>query len=296
MFPGQGSQKTGMGESGSEVNLWEAYAEEVELANQTLGYDSKEICLNPENASKLNQTQFTQPLLFLVNHLSFLEAKKNASKDNPEEDFFAMAMGHSLGEYNALLTTEVIDLSDGIKIVQERARLMGNIGKTDEEGKEKGGMAAVLGLEDEKVEEIIKDNPDIEIANYNSKGQIVVSGKLEALKIAESEFKAGGAKRFILLPVSGAFHSSNMKQAANQFKEFLGRFEFNSPKKKVIANITAGYYPSDPAAIKDYLYQQIFSPVKWKQSILFLRKEMGENLELQEIGPGNVLTNLAKRI
>ncbi len=282
MFPGQGSQKIGMGK-----DLFSLFPKEIETANQILGYSVEDLCLNEENKTKLNQTHYTQPLLFLVNHLHFLHFLKGS------ENSFAELLGHSLGEYNALVAADSIEFAEGLKIVKERGKLMSRL--LD------GGMLAVLGMSDEEIEKAIEGFSHIEIANFNANGQTVLSGDLKELKELAEDLKKNHRKKAIPLPVSGAFHSSFMKEIAQDFNSFLSEKKIKNPQKTVIANITAEPYPSKPIGesseiIRTYLVKQLYSPVRWKQSIKYLREKNQEDLTFIEIGPGSVLKNLLKRI
>lgn len=275
VFPGQGSQSKGMGSG-----LFDEFADYISRANKVLGYDLKRICLeNPDD--QLNQTNYTQPALFVVNALSYL--KKLA--ENKEPHYVA---GHSLGEYNALFAAHVFDFETGLQLVQKRGELM-----SQSEG---GGMAAVIGLTESDVEKIILTHElnDLSIANYNSYTQIVITGPKESIVKAKSIFENAGANLFIPLNVSGAFHSRYMMQAQQIFSEFINQFKFSPPQFPVIANVNAQPYRTDSQAIANSLTQQITSPVRWTQSIAYLIEQGEKNFE--EIGPGKVLTGLIKRI
>lgn len=270
MFPGQGSQALGMGEK-----LFLQYKKEIETANKILGYDIVDICLKEE--TKLNQTQFTQPALYLVNALFFWEIRAKSPK---KADYH---IGHSLGEYNALLASEAFDFPTGLRLVKKRAELM--------QSTKNGGMAAVLGLETDALVDILKNDGDkVDIANYNSPGQIVISGKKEDLMSIQETLLEKGAKRVIPLNVSGAFHSRYMKEVAEEFRIFLDNFDFKPPVVPVIANVDAKIHTYD--SLKDTLAAQIHSSVRWIDTILFLKK--GER-EFIEVGPGRVLSGLYRK-
>ena len=274
VFPGQGAQKKGMGES-----LFDDFKESAEKASEILGYDIKELCLeNPEN--RLGQTEFTQPALYVVNALSWLKKKAG---DNAPPDFTA---GHSLGEYNALFAAGVFDFQTGLTLVKERGRLMAQA--------RGGGMAAVMGVDEEQIKGVIEKSgfKNISVANYNSDHQIVISGDKEEIEKAEAVFKQAGAKMYFILPVSGAFHTSHMQKAKEEFGLFLKKFKFNPLEIPVISNVTAMPYETDN--IEKCLTDQIVSPVRWTESIRYL-KGRGE-MRFQEIGPGKVLTGLIAKI
>lgn len=272
MFPGQGSQKVGMGEE-----LFSQFQNEIQQANKILGYDVVDYCLN-DSEEKINQTQYTQPLLYLINAFSYL------SYQNKNADIF---IGHSLGEYNALQAVECFSLFDGLKMVQKRGDLMSKM--------EQGGMAALIGLDEETIKKVLAENnfDQIEIANYNSDAQIVLSGDKNQIENATETFKNAGAKRYIVLPVSGAFHSSFMKKASQEFSDFIQKFDFKKPVKEVYSNVKGDVYQQDDD-IKEYLVKQIYSSVKWTHTIKKI-KQQGES-EFVEIGPGKVLTGLVNKI
>jgi trans-AT polyketide synthase/acyltransferase/oxidoreductase domain-containing protein len=274
VFPGQGSQAKGMGEV-----LFAAFPSQVEQADQILGYSIEALCRDNLD-DQLSQTEYTQPALFVVNALSFLKKRADGA---PLPDYVA---GHSLGEYNALFAAQVIDFETGLKLVQKRGSLMSRAAG--------GGMAAVIGLTADQVQQILEQEKltTIAIANYNSNMQIVLSGPKEAISQAEQPFKQGGAKLFIPLKVSGAFHSPLMSQPQQEFEAFIQNFHFAEPKIPVIANISARPYPADE--IKSTLAKQITSPVQWTQTIDYLLAQ-GETV-FEEVGPGKVLAGLISRI
>ncbi|MEX1032587.1 MAG: ACP S-malonyltransferase [Cellvibrionaceae bacterium] len=281
VFPGQGSQSKGMGET-----LFDQVAEfrEVEAeVDQLLGYSIRELCLNDPD-DQLNLTQFTQPALYVVNALHYFQRKA----EGVGADYLA---GHSLGEYNALLAAGAFDFVTGVKLVKKRGELMA-------EAKD-GGMAAVIGLSTEQIETVLNFNSSlsgIDVANYNSPAQTVVSGPLNQLEEAQPKFKEAGAKLYKVLPVSAAFHSRYMQAAAEEFGEFAREHTFNTLRTPVIANVTGRPYPdANPGEeIPKLLVKQIASSVQWTQTIRYL-KSQGET-EFEELGPGKVLTKLIKQI
>lgn len=272
LFPGQGSQVKGMGK-----DLFGKFPEQVTMANNILGWDIEEVCLrNPD--SNLSNTQFTQPALFFVSALTYLEASQNLG----QPDFLA---GHSLGEFNALHAAGVFDLETGLRLVKKRGELMGQA--------KEGGMAAILGLNKGKILEILKEHKldNIDIANENSSGQTVISGnKISILELKPIIEGQGGV--FFPLNVSAAFHSRYMKPASQSFSSYLQGFDFDSPKIPVIANVDAKPYRHD--LIKDHLANQIVSPVKWNDTVRYLIAQGVDNYH--ELGPGNVLTKLTTQI
>jgi len=274
VFPGQGSQKKGMGES-----LFADFKEMTEKVGGILGYDVKELCLeNPEN--RLGNTEYTQPALYVVNALSWMRKKIDGGAF---PDFLA---GHSLGEYNALFAAGVFDFETGLILVKERGRLMAQA--------KGGGMAAVMGLSSQRIGDILNEHgfKGTCVANDNSDNQIVISGDKEEIKKAEAVFKKAGASLYVILPVSGAFHTFHMQNAKQEFGRFLEKITFQPPEIPVIANVTAAPYEADK--IEKLLTGQIVSPVRWADSIRYL-KGQGE-MAFQEIGPGKVLTGLILKI
>ena len=259
--------------------LFEKFPQYVEQADQILGYSITEICQGEDE--RLNQTCFTQPALYVVSSLAYL-----AWKDESEEDA-KFAAGHSVGEYAALFSAGYIDFSDGLKMVQKRGELM-----HQQTG---GGMAAVLGLNQDAVKKILSENSElseIDLANINAPEQIVISGKKQDIEAAKEIFESAGARRYVILNVSGAFHSRYMQEPGKEFRDFINEFSFNEPKFPVISNLTALPYTVSDA--EDLLVRQIFSPVHWVDSILHLRSN--GDMDYKELGPGKVLTGLLRRI
>jgi malonyl CoA-acyl carrier protein transacylase len=272
VFPGQGSQKVGMGEE-----LFDRFSNYTAEADAILGYSIKDLCLNdPE--SKLGQTEYTQPALYVVNALSYLAAKEDGA-----EAALCFA-GHSLGEYNALFAAGVFDFATGLKLVAKRGEIMSKV--------QGGGMAAVLGMEPEVISQTLADSglSTIDVANFNSPKQTVLSGAKDDIVKAEPFFAA--AKRYVVLPVSGAFHSRYMEAPQEEFKAFASSFTFNAPSVPVISNLKAQPYEVD--ALLDTLVGQISSSVRWVETIRYIRT-LGE-VEFEELGPGKVLTSLIRQI
>lgn len=269
VFPGQGSQRRGMGET-----LFSEFPDIVKLSDKILGYSIVDLCLSDPDG-QLSQTQYTQPAIYIVNALQYMKKVT----DNGKPDYVA---GHSLGEYNALLVANVFNFESGLRLVQKRGELMAQANG--------GGMAAIIGIEAVEVERILNQFGlrNVSIANYNSYTQIVISGPKEEVHSTKSLF--GSA--FIPLNVSGAFHSSYMRVAEQQFASFLNEYEFNAPSIQVIANINAAPYQADK--VKSYLAQQITHPVQWTRTIEYLL-EKGE-LDFHEVGTGAVLTGLINQI
>lgn len=273
MFPGQGSQEKGMGK-----NLFNEFPKVIEEANQILGYSIKEICLNDPNG-ELNQTQFAQPAIFIVNALHYYK-KREETGEKPN-----FLIGHSLGELNALLAAECFNFEVGVKIVKKRGELMSNVVG--------GGMAAILNASKVEIERTLKENKfnNIELSNFNTSTQIVISGPKDEIIKSESFFQKGNI-RFIILKTSGAFHSKYMQPAKEEFESFLNEISFNDFKIPVISNVTAREYKNND--IKNTLAKQITSPVKWSDSIKYL---MGlGNMKFEEIGYKSTLYRMVKSI
>lgn len=273
LFPGQGSQFQGMG-----ADLFKEFPETLAMANNVLGYDVAELCKNnPDNL--LNQTNYTQPALFLVNYLTY----QNYLKANSAPDYF---LGHSLGEFNALNAAGVFDFETGLRIVQKRGELMLSVNGT--------GMAAVLGSDYESLKAILDSNfPELDIANINTYSQIVISGPLDLLDTA-ADFIEDEGLGYIPLKVSGAFHSRYMTPVKDSFKKYVETMKLNSCSTPVISNYTADLYPLAMSGVLTNMVNQIDSPVKWLQSIEFVMSK-GE-CDFKEVGPGEVLTNVLKKI
>ncbi|WP_444993818.1 ACP S-malonyltransferase [Aliikangiella sp. IMCC44359] len=273
VFPGQGSQHLGMGKK-----LFNRYPSIVEQAEDILGYSIKELCLNDPD-KVLNLTQFTQPALYTVSVLHYLE------KIESIEQSIDFLVGHSLGEYTALFAAGAFDFETGLRIVKKRGELMASAPK--------GAMAAVVGLNMETVFELLASSQfdRVEMANINSASQIVISGARDQIFAAETLFSNAGA-HFIPLKVSAGFHSSLMKNVANEFYQFIQQFSFSTLKTPVISNCSARQYPSE-----NYLKlmkNQIDHSVRWYESISWILQQ-GET-EFEEVGPGSILTKMIKTI
>jgi malonyl CoA-acyl carrier protein transacylase len=274
LFPGQGSQKAGMGEG-----LFSRFPGQVAEADAILGYSIAELCLR-DPSNQLNLTTFTQPALFVVNALSFLDRLVQTGE---LPDFVA---GHSLGEYNALFAAGVIDFRMGVSLVRERARLM---------GRESGGaMAAVIGLTADQIRRVLIDANLLgtDIANLNSPAQTVISGPENEIIAAQSWLEKAGAQLYRRLPVSAAFHSRYMARAEQDFTTFLRSIIFAEPRIPVLSNVSAR--PHVSAEIASNLAAQVTHPVRWTESIEWLLQKPEPHFV--EIGPGNVLSGLLKRI
>jgi malonyl CoA-acyl carrier protein transacylase len=280
IFPGQGSQKRGMGMSlFDEVPEYRAAEQDV---NDIVGYSMRKLCIEDPDG-RLKETQFTQPSLFIVNALYWYKAIRSGQGAS----FLA---GHSLGEYNALFAAGVFDLLTGLRLVKKRGELMAQAPS--------GGMAAVIGIGTARIAEILKDNKlsNIDIANFNSPSQIVISGPASEIRNAGPVFEKAGARLYMPLQVSAAFHSRYVAEAASLFADFLAPMSFNAPKVPVIANATAQPYPveSPSDSTKSLLIRQITQSVLWDQSVRFLIAH-GVN-EFKELGVGNVLTRLVDQV
>jgi trans-AT polyketide synthase/acyltransferase/oxidoreductase domain-containing protein len=272
LFPGQGSQKKGMG-----AGLFEAFPDQVAQAAVVLGYDLADLCVN-DPQGQLDNTAFTQPALYAVSALMHLKKLQEGAMPT------AVA-GHSLGEYDALFAAGVFDFATGLRLVHKRGEIMAK--------QSGGGMAAIVGLEDAKILQVIQDNGyQIDVANYNSEGQTVISGLKADVERSQTAFEDAGARMVIPLKVSGAFHSRFMKPAADEFAAFLESIPFQAPKIPVYSNVTA--QPHLPAEIKANMARQIHSSVRWVELVQNLM-ELPE-ASFEEVGPGNVLTGLLKRI
>lgn len=274
MFPGQGSQKIGMG-----AHLFSIFPELVADADSILGYSIETLCLQ-DPQSVLNHTEYTQPALFVVNALSYLHFMQEGGA---QPDFF---IGHSLGEYNALCAAGCFDFQTGLRLVQERARLMGQMSD--------GAMAAVIGLSSDTVASILAEHQldDVSIANFNSYQQQVISGAAGSIARAKDYFIQAKAKLYLPLAVNGAFHSPFMSRARIGFSLFLNQFQWQSPTVPVISNVCAK--PHSVVDLSTALADQIERPVLWLQSMLYLLR--CQQTDFKEFGFGTVLTHLLARI
>lgn len=282
LFPGQGSQKVGMG---ATLFAEDSLAKEVlERADKALGFPLSEIIEHgPED--KLKQTAYAQPALVTMS-TAVLQLFRDA---DIQADFVA---GHSLGEYSALVACKSLTFEDAVTLVHQRGTLM-----EEAVPQGQGAMAAVLGLNKEELEEVASeiaaDGEVAELANLNCPGQIVLSGTAKGIEQAAVLAKQKGAKRVLPLAVSGPFHSSLMKPAANQFKQALEQTPFANPTVPLIANVTAGVTDA-PEVIREQLAEQIYSPVRFEESVRRMI-ELGVDTFI-EIGAGNVLCGLVRKI
>lgn len=278
VFPGQGSQFSGMGK-----DLYESspLAKEMfDKANDILGFNITSIMFAGSD-EELKQTKVTQPAIFL--HSVILAAVKH-------QDFHPdMVAGHSLGEFSALVANKTLGFEDALRLVAKRAFAMQKACEAVP-----STMAAVLGMDDAKVEEICASiNGTVVAANYNCPGQLVISGEVNAVNAACEALKAAGAKRALILPVGGAFHSPLMEPARQELEEAINNTTFNQPVCPVYQNVSANAV-SDPATIKSNLVAQLTAPVKWTQSVLQMTADGATHYV--EVGPGKVLQGLVKKI
>jgi [acyl-carrier-protein] S-malonyltransferase len=269
IFPGQGSQKIGMGADLFEQSELKA---QLELAENILGWSVPEICNHPDD--KISQTLYTQPSLYVVETLLIDHLKQQGQSP----DYVA---GHSLGEYVALYAARVFDFETGLKLVKRRAELMN--------GAAGGQMAALIGFNSEQLQEQIEKTENVVLANDNSAAQVVISGTPEAVDQVLANIKV---KRAVKLNVSGAFHSPLMADAATEFQQILDEITFNSAQIPVLSNVDPTP-TTDAALLKQRLTQQMTGSVRWREICLKLSELEVE--QVVEIGPGNVLTGLMKR-
>lgn len=279
LFPGQGSQSVGMGKD--LADSFDCARLRFEQANEIVGRDIAAIIFSGP-AEELTATQNTQPALFTVEAvLVDILAEKQITP--------AFTAGHSLGEYSALYAAGVLSFEDGLRAVTRRGALMAEAGKTNP-----GAMAAIIGLDKAAIIEALQKVTSgvVVPANENSPGQIVISGEVAAVTEACERCKSAGAKRALILPVSGAFHSPLMQAAADEFSHFLDEIVFSAPRCPVITNVSAAP-ERDPHQIKSFLLKQLTSAVRWEDAMLCLSAiDHGTCLE---VGPGAVLKGLAKK-
>ena len=278
IFPGQGAQFTGMG-----LDLYENSESAQHLfedANNILGFHITDIMFEgtPE---QLKETKVTQPAIFLH---SVILAKTLGESFRPE-----MVAGHSLGEFSALVANGTLSFEDGLKLVSQRALAMQKACEL-----QPSTMAAVLGLENDVVENICNETEGIVVAaNYNCPGQLVISGEIEAINNACEALKAAGARRALVLPVGGAFHSPLMEPAREELAAAIENTTFNTPNCPIYQNVTANAV-SNENEIKKNLIAQLTAPVKWTQSVQQMITDGATSFT--EVGPGKVLQGLVKKI
>jgi len=279
VFPGQGAQFPGMGK-----DLYDRFPmakEMFEQANAILGFSITDIMFSGTEED-LRQTKVTQPAIFLH---SVILAKCMGASYAPD-----MTAGHSLGEFSALTAAGALSFEDGLKLVYARAMAMQKACEA-----QPSTMAAILGLDDDKVEEVLRGITDEVVvpANYNSQGQLVISGSVPGIEKACEALKAAGAKRALPLKVGGAFHSPLMEPARVELAAAINATEFKTPICPVYQNVSGKPF-TDPAQIKENLVAQLTSPVRWTQSVLNMVADGAT--DFIEVGPGNVLQGLAKKI
>lgn len=282
VFPGQGAQFPGMGKNLYDTNP--TAKDLFEKANEILGFRISDVMFTGTDED-LKQTRVTQPAVFLHSVIAFLCGAEGAKPD--------MVAGHSLGEFSSLVANGALTFEDALKLVYIRATAMQ---KACEQNP--STMAAVLGLEDAKVEEICKAVSDetgevVVAANYNCPGQLVISGSLKGIEVACERMKAAGAKRALVLPVGGAFHSPLMAPAKEELKAAIEKTTFNTPNCPVYQNVVAKAV-SNPAEIKQNLIDQLTGAVKWTQSVQAMVADGATNFT--EAGPGKVLQGLIQKI
>ena len=279
IFPGQGSQYTGMGKDLYE-NSSEA-KEMFEAANQILGFRITDTMFSGAE-DELKQTKVTQPAIFLH---SVIMAKAAGDDFKPE-----LVAGHSLGEFSALVANKTLKFEDALTLVYKRAMAMQKACES-----KPSSMAAILGLEDKMVEEICAsiENEIVVAANYNCPGQLVISGTIEGVNIACEKMKAAGAKRALILPVGGAFHSPLMQPAQQELETAISATNFQTPICPVYQNVTADAV-TDPDQIKKNLLVQLNAPVRWTQTMEKMIQDGATSFT--EVGPGKVLQGLVKKV
>ncbi|HXB42152.1 MAG TPA: ACP S-malonyltransferase [Bacteroidia bacterium] len=278
VFPGQGSQFPGMGKDLYESNSTAGNL--FEKANEILGFRITDTMFGGTD-EELKQTRVTQPAIFL--HSVVLASTLSDFKPD-------MVAGHSLGEFSALVANKTLSFEDALKLVYKRALAMQHACEINP-----GTMAAVLGLEDAKVEEVCASITEevVVAANYNCPGQLVISGSIKGIEIACEKLKAAGAKRALVLPVGGAFHSPLMEPARVELEKAINETNFNTPVCPVYQNVTAKAV-SDPNEIKKNLIAQLTAPVRWTQTVEQMLKDGATHFT--EVGPGKVLQGLIKKV
>jgi malonyl CoA-acyl carrier protein transacylase len=272
IFPGQGSQRPGMG-----AGLFDRYPDLEQRASDVLGYSLRQLCLEDPH-DQLRETRYTQPARYVVNALALLAACDDGTRPD-------VLLGHSVGEYNALLGGGAFDFETGLRLVLDRARLMASV---------PGGMSVVLGMDSDTIENVLSEAEltDVDLANLNAVDQVVVAGPVDKLEAAGEELKAAGAFAVKPLEVSGPFHSRYLRPAAEEFAQVLANYRLEAPRLPVIANRTAREYGADNIA--QLLAEQIDHQVRWADSLeyLLLRDPRTEFIEL---GGGSTLGSTVRR-
>lgn len=272
-FPGQGSQQKGMG-----GDLFDKYSEQTAVADRVLGYSIAQLCTS-DPQQRLKNTEYTQPALFVVSALSYLD---RLAQDSVPPDFL---VGHSLGEYTALFAAGAFDFETGLQLVKKRGELMA--------AARGGSMAAIIGVDEAAIRRVLEEEGlgALDLANQNAPDQLVVAGPDEQIDLACAAFEKAGACA-VKLNVSAPFHSRYMRSTAEAFSKFLDGFTLQPPRIPVISNAEAQPYPAD--GVKELLVRQIASPVRWTETV---QRLMGHGeFEFVELGPGQVLTRLVARI
>ncbi|WP_254361069.1 ACP S-malonyltransferase, partial [Corallococcus exiguus] len=258
--------------------LFDQFPRQVQQADEILGYSIRSLCLEDPDR-RLEETSYTQPALYVVSALAYLKGQEAGLSP-------AYAAGHSLGEYSALFAAGVFDFQTGLRLVQKRGQLMGRA--------KGGGMAAVIGLGEEDIQRTLaaENLSGVGIANFNTPSQLVISGPRDEVARAEAPLLAKGARHFVMLRVSAAFHSRYMIDAEQEFSAFLSGFRFAPPRFPVFSNVHA--LPYEPHLLHETLAAQISRPVRWAE---IMRRLLSlEGVSFEEVGPGNVLTGMLRKI
>lgn len=278
IFPGQGAQTAGMGRDFYEQT--ETAKSIYDRASELLGFSMPELCF--EKNDRLDITEYTQAAM-VTTSIAMMKVLMEKTKIRPD-----VAAGLSLGEYCALAAAGVMSAEDAIATVRQRGILM-----QEEVPPGAGSMAAVLALDAEAIERVIADIEGVQVANYNCPGQVVISGKKEAVELAGAKLKEAGAKRVVPLNVSGPFHSKMLAGAGKKLGKALEQVELNRPRIPYVANVTARYV-TDEAEVKPLLMQQVYSSVRWQQSVEAMLKDGVDTFV--EIGPGKTLSGFIRKI